>query len=274
MNMLNIWLREDFSRLWGKSDPFDQISSLTGSTVRQVANRRTFRFEISGRGFFAKVHKGAGWPEIFKNLMVGKPPVLDASNEFLAAKKLADLGIGTLSVGAYGVKGKNPARRESFLVTDEITGVVSLEELVAKWRENPPIFRDRVMMLRKLGELSRKLHLGGVVHRDFYLCHILFREGDWSEMDSLMLIDLHRALIRTHIPYRYLIKDLGALYFSSMDCGFSFRDCLRFLAHYFQLTPREVLETKTQWIIDLHRRAGRLKAREIARTGKSELLSR
>ena len=261
MKVLSLWLRDDFEATWLGKDPFTEVLALKGVTVRRVAQRRTFRFEKFGVGFFAKIHSGPGWPEIFKNLIVGKLPVLDASNEFIAARKLVDLGINTLVVAAFGVRGKNPARRQSFIVTDEIVDAISLEDFCSEWAEHSPAFGQKLTLLKDVASLARKLHVGGVVHRDFYLCHILLNRGPGNTHGSLVLIDLHRALIRKQTSYRSLVKELGALYFSSMDIGLSSRDYLRFLAIYFGLTPREVLENKNQLITAVCKRAEKLYAK-------------
>ena len=261
MKVSSLWLRDDFESSWLGKDPFTEVVALKGVTVRRVAQRRTFRFEIFGAGFFAKIHSGPGWPEILKNLIVGKLPVLDASNEFIAARKLVDLGINTLVVAAFGVRGKNPARRQSFIVTDEIVDAISLEDFCSGWAEHPPVFGQKLTLLNDVASLARKLHVGGVVHHDFYLCHILLNRGSGSTSGSLVLIDLHRASIRKKLPDRSLVKELGALYFSSMDIGLSSRDYLRFLTIYFELTPREVLSNKNHLIAAVCKRAEKLYAK-------------
>ena len=68
-----IFLAPPFSELWKDADPFAEAAALEGEEFRKVKSRRTFRFEVEGRGFFAKIHHGVGWREIFKNLFQFKP---------------------------------------------------------------------------------------------------------------------------------------------------------------------------------------------------------
>ena len=46
---------------------FEVMAHLDGEVYREVASRRTFRFEHDGKAYFAKVHFGVGWKEIIKN---------------------------------------------------------------------------------------------------------------------------------------------------------------------------------------------------------------
>ena len=99
-----------FSREWEGKDPFTELEKTEGEIFRQVKSRRTFRFEVDGHGYFAKVHRGVGWREIFKNLLMGKRPVLSAANEYRAIRRLEELGVDTMTIAAYGCRGWNPAK--------------------------------------------------------------------------------------------------------------------------------------------------------------------
>ena len=48
----------------------------------------------------------------------------------------------------------------------------------------------------------------------------------------MYVIDLHRMQCRQRTPRRWIVKDLAAIYFSSMDLPPSKRDILRFVKHY------------------------------------------
>ncbi|MBR7156584.1 MAG: lipopolysaccharide core heptose(I) kinase RfaP, partial [Lentisphaeria bacterium] len=88
-------IRSPFDRLWRNKDLFAEVFALQGEVFRNVKNRRTFRFEAEGRGFFIKIHRGIGWKEIFKNLLQFKIPVTGAANEFYALEKLHALNVPT-----------------------------------------------------------------------------------------------------------------------------------------------------------------------------------
>jgi heptose I phosphotransferase len=260
----DIFLRDDFARYWAHKDPFDEIAALATPPVRAVARRKTLRFELGGSGFYAKVHGGVGWGEIVKNWMVGKRPVLDASNEYHAATALSDLGLDTLRVAAYGVRGKNPARRDSFLVTDEITGTVTLEAYTLPWREVPPQPLAKRALLSKVAEVARLMHTAGINHRDFYLCHLLLKDPESFSaglVPTLYLVDLHRAQRRRRVPRRWLIRDLAGLYYSTLDINLTRGDLLRFLSSYFQLPPRQIFARHSRLLNAIARRAAKLYAK-------------
>lgn len=219
---------------------FDRLLNCTGVEHRHVKHRRTVEFEIGGRRYFIKIHRACGWREIFKDLFQLRPPIVSARNEREAIERLQKLGVSTLKIAGKGLRGKNPARRESFLVTEAMGGMINLEKFPQSFNVSG---RQKILLkralLKKIAFIARVMHENGINHRDFYLCHFLVKDRDWKnwkpadELD-LVLIDLHRAQIRAHVPERWLVKDLGGLLFSAMDCGLTQRDLLRFVKIYSQ----------------------------------------
>ena len=108
-------IRSPFDRLWHDKEPFAEVFALEGEEFRNVKNRRTFRIEVDGKGFFVKIHREIGWKEIFKNLFQFKLPVTGAGNEYRALEKLNALGVPTMETAAYAERNFNPAAKESFL---------------------------------------------------------------------------------------------------------------------------------------------------------------
>ena len=231
-------------------DAFDHIMQLDGEIFRDIANRRTLRFTLNDKRYFLKAHYGVGWREIFKNLLTLRLPVLGARNEWLAIRKLEQLGIDTMHVVAYGERGRNPARRESFIVTEALEDTESLEDFCADWDRQPPAgpaaLRLKRSLIRRVARIARAMHTHGINHRDFYICHLLLdvsRDVLAVDPDTLplSLIDLHRAQIRNRTPRRWIIKDIGALYFSAMRIGLTRRDLYRFMTVYRDAPLRETL---------------------------------
>lgn len=212
---------------WLGLDPFDAAFAITGEVLRVAPGRETLVATVGGRRFVAKRHRGVGWREILKNLVMLNAPVLDAGHEYRAALRLAAAGVPGLNVAAFGVRGWNPARRQSFILCDEIVHEASLEERALQWRATPAPCPERWSTIASVAAIARAMHQAGVNHRDFYLCHLLCTSGG-----ELRLIDLHRAQIRARVPRRWLVKDLGSLYFSAMDAGLTARDLLRFVRTY------------------------------------------
>jgi heptose I phosphotransferase len=228
---------------------FDQLMALQGKIYRELEGRRTQRIELNGQGYFLKQHFGIGWKEIFKNLLQGRLPVLSAKNEWLALQRLPALNVATMQLAGFGSRGLNPARRQSFLMTAELTDVCSLEDFCKNWHTQPPPVMLKRALIKEVARIARVLHSNGINHRDFYICHFLLAESSIVNGPlKLFLIDLHRAQIRNETPQRWIIKDLAGLFFSSKDIGLTSRDLLRFIREYRMCPWRETLfSEQTFW---------------------------
>jgi heptose I phosphotransferase len=241
-----VHLDQPFRTLWAGQDPFAAVEALEGKVVRALDGRRTFRTEVAGRGYFVKIHRGVGWGEIFKNLLSARLPILGADNEWFATRRLAELGVDSLHAVAFGQRGSNPARRHSFIITEELAPVINLENFTRAWPQQPPLPALKRALIQRVATMARRMHEGGVNHRDLYLCHFLLHLDPAPRSTSLRLslVDLHRAQIRTQTPRRWRNKDLAALHFSSLTIGLTLRDRLRFLRIYFARPLREIMNTE------------------------------
>ena len=265
-----VYLRNDLGQL----GEFNDIMALDGQVYREAPGRRTVRFQRNQRHYFLKTHTGVGWQEIIKNLSYLRLPVLGAMNEWHGAHHLQRLGIDTLSIAGFGTASGSPARRQSFIITDEITNAKSLEEFCSAWKFRPPRRADEVRFKRwlitQLATVARRLHQSGANHRDFYLVHFLLQEGYKEgrispEESRLAVIDLHRMQLRRQTPKRWRIKDVAGLHYSSMDLGLSTRDLLRFMKTYSQRPLRKVLSEDEGFWRRVERRAKRLYLAETRR---------
>ncbi len=263
--MNQVVLRPPFSRLWAGLDPFAEVEALQGHVLRELEGRRTLRTEIDGRGYFAKIHRGVGWREIFKNLVCLRLPVLGARNEYQAIERLERLGIDTMRMVAFGERGKNPARRHSFIITEELAPAISLEDYCRDWPQSPPEPMLKRALITRVAWIARTMHENWMNHRDFYLCHFLLHTDPAPTPETLRLsiIDLHRAQIHTRAPApRWQRKDLAGLYFSALDIGLTRRDLLRFLRVYFNAPLRDTLRNQAELLTWLPRKAAHLAERE------------
>jgi len=267
--MINI--KQEFQQHFIPKQRFKYYMTFATDPVHQNQNRTTSRFYLDGQWFFIKRHQGVGWCEIFKNLFALRLPIISSKNEWRAINKVSSAGISTTPAVAYGVKGINPARKRSFLITKDLGQHISLEQLAERWQQQPPNPREKWQLITQVAELARQLHQRGVNHRDFYLCHILLdnnyspsviprldrgihdscnasaRNGRLDSGFRLHLLDLHRAQCRRKVPKRWLIKDIGSLYFSALDAPLTKRDYLRFLQVYRQQPLRALLQEKDFW---------------------------
>jgi heptose I phosphotransferase len=264
---------EPFRSLWAGQDPFVAVEALQGEVFRELEARRTLRTEVAGRGYFVKIHRGSGWLEILKNVLSLRAPVLGARNEWQAIQRLRELGVDSMRAVAFGQRGSNPARQSSFIVTEELAPSVSLEDYALGWQGNPPPVRLKRALITRVAEAARKMHQGGVNHRDFYICHFLLHLDPPPTPESLRLslIDLHRAQLRARTPRRWRDKDLAALYFSVLDVPLTRRDLLRFLTVYFARPLRLLLREEAPLLAYLARERRRLRARFARKSAAGEM---
>ncbi len=233
---------------------FDDFMTLNGFTVRAAANRKTMRVSLNGRSYFVKQHGGVGWNELIKNYLSAKRPVIGAMTEVYAIQALTALGIHTTPIAAYGVRGRCAASQQSFLLTEDLGDIVSLEDICKTWLTYPPSQAARQAMLVAVAKLAKRFHEAGLSHRDFYLCHIaLQRNVIVTEDTDFYLLDLHRVLHHQPVHGSAVRKDIAGLMFSCMDYGFTTQDWDIFKAHY--------LPQDTKFWQHVNKRAQKLYAR-------------
>ncbi|EIK46891.1 hypothetical protein O59_000912 [Cellvibrio sp. BR] len=247
-------LREELLAEFSGRDIFSLMENMPGVVAREMSDRQTLRFEINGQGYYRKWHRGVGWKEVFKNLLQLRMPVLGAKNEWDALNKLCALNVPSLVPLAYGVRGKSPAYQQSFIVTRELTDVIQLDHF---FEQHSVSIKTKRLILTKIAVISREMHAAGINHRDFYLCHFMLDMASLAENvePDIYLIDLHRAQLRLQVPERWLIKDLGGLFFSSLNLHFTSRDYLHFLCVYFKQDLRVILSDKKKLLEKMRARA-------------------
>ena len=244
------------------ANAFEQVMALDGEVYRAKEGRRTLLFEYEGREYFAKIHHGIGWGEIWKNLSSFRLPVTDASNEWKAVNLLEKEGVATVKIVGKGMRGSNPAKRESFVIMEALEERVEVEDFLKQMHHLSVVQRLALKreIITTVADAARRMHEGGMNHRDFYLCHFHIMDRDWSEWKEgdgirLPLLDLHRAQIRAKVPERWLVKDLGALLFSAIDCNITDRDIVMFLKVYLGDQWRERLQSDVKLWQGVIRRA-------------------
>lgn len=254
-----ITLSAEIRKLVGEGDVFDAILNIEGEIFRAQKNRKTLFVRMGDKGYFIKIHRGVGWKEILKNLLTFKLPVLGAQNEARAIRRLAEIGVDTMKMVGFGTRGIPPAWIDSFVITEQLEHTVSLEDFCREWPKAPPAFPLKLALIQKVADIARSLHQNGVNHRDFYLCHFLLDRNSMGEKTfRVFLIDLHRVQIRKNTPQRWIIKDLGGLFFSAMEIGLTRRDMLRFMKFYRQKPLAAILKDEKAFWNRVRSRAERL----------------
>jgi heptose I phosphotransferase len=262
---MTLYLRDEYATAWKHRDVFMEVERLEGKVYRELDGRRTLQFTFDRKSYFLKLHRGIGWGEIFKNLIQLRLPVISAKNEWRAVDALHKIDVDTMTIAAFGERGWNPAKRHSFIITDDLADTTSLEDICAEWPKQPPTYKVKKRLIEKVATMAKRMHGAGINHRDFYICHFLLPNSVDVETQSdfpLHLIDLHRAQMRAQVPARWLLKDLAALYFSVMEIGLSQRDLLRFLYVYSGGDIKRWIQTNRSVWKGLQRKADKLYKRK------------
>ncbi|POT30187.1 lipopolysaccharide core heptose(I) kinase RfaP [Citrobacter braakii] len=261
-------LKEPLATLWRGKDAFDEVKNLQGEVFRELETRRTLRFELTGKSYFLKWHRGTSLKEIVKNLLSLRMPVLGADREWNAIHRLSQLGVDTMTGVGFGEKGLNPLTKTSFIITEDLTPTISLEDYCTDWATNSPDVKVKRIIIDRVATMVRKMHAGGINHRDCYICHFLLHLPFSGHEDDLKIsvIDLHRAQIRSTVPRRWRDKDLIGLYFSSMNIGLTQRDIYRFLRIYCELPLKSILSQEADLFKEAQVKANKIRERTIRKS--------
>ena len=243
----NFFPDQNIKELFSEGDVYDIAKNIQGKIFREAANRVTKEFTHNGISYFIKFHEGIGWAEVFKNLLKIRLPTIGAKTEWKAINKLRELDIDCPEVAAVCYKGINPANSQSFIVTKSLVNTISLEDALKQKKFQTLGPKTKREFVKKIAEISKKMHDGGMNHRDFYLCHFHV-DIDLDVKKKIYLIDLHRAQIRRRVPTRWATKDIGGLFHSIIQFGISETDCYRFLSIYFNCSFRRLVREKSSFI--------------------------
>jgi len=243
---INLDREEIFNKIPQKT--FGEFMKLKGDeTITKKRGRTVVTFKSDdGRKFYLKRHtKTKLFDSLNEFLKYGKP-TSNAGLEWNAISELRSYGIQTMPAIAMGEKFKLKFwEKQSFLLTEEIKDGVSVEKIL---ESKPGLqFNIRKKLAERIGKIARKLHTAGFVHRDLYLGHF-YVVGDLSKKYQLHLIDLQRVMPGAKIFNRWSLKDISALYFSSLPLKeISKTDRLRFLFNYLDI---KTLDSKSKKFIN------------------------
>ncbi|MCB9832789.1 MAG: hypothetical protein H6807_09965 [Planctomycetes bacterium] len=187
-----------------------QVHRLTLPDGRLVYVKRYFRLPVAA-ALKARLG-GRGWRS-------------GASREGRALCRLAELGIDAARVLAVLEESRFGLVRRAALVTLALPETRSLEEILCREGVSPA---TREPLACRLATILRRLHAGGVNHRDFYLGHL--RLG--ADPERIFVMDLDRADLRPRVSRRWRVKDLAALEFSTPARVIGAFGRLRFLRRY------------------------------------------
>lgn len=223
---------------------FNQLLAADGEIFRHKKNRLTKRLVGKTQNFIIKLHDRMGMSEFIHTLLKGKRPVTDAYPEKQAIDTLSAMAIRVPKCLGYHREGWGMNKR-SYILLEDFGDRVTLEDWVNASLQNNKAYsqNERLTMIKKVAEITKKLHDNNWVHRDLYLCHFfILDEGE------LALIDLHRCQkVSIKTKEKMLIKDLGALFFSTEETLTKIEQ-LQFIKHYTNKPLHQVLtENKDFW---------------------------
>lgn len=169
--------------------------------MREVSGRLTVSVKYEKELIYLKRH----WKKASMSRKSG--PHYEAITEWVNTKALHQDKISVPTPMAYGI-GSIGGEAVSFYLSEAVEGIQSDYFL----RDNKLDLDQSRKFWRQLGEFARDFHSKGYNHRDFYLCHIfVYVSGDDYKFS---LIDLQRVQKRSKFRRRWIVKDLGQLFYS------------------------------------------------------------
>jgi heptose I phosphotransferase len=137
---------------------------------------------------------------------------------------------------------------ESFLITEDFSPYISLEELL-EYRPHfftgPAGETKKKILINEMAVLARRMHQNGFNHRDFNATHIILNYDNESDVPKIALFDLQRIDRNRFFKFRWKIKSLARLNYTLPDDIFSEKDKLCIFLSYKgkkRLDPGDRLE--------------------------------
>ncbi|UCH23873.1 MAG: hypothetical protein JSU83_12015 [Deltaproteobacteria bacterium] len=139
---------------------------------------------------------------------------------------------------------------KSFLITEDFSPFVSLEELLVK---QPQLFMGpdgqnrKEILLNSIARLAREMHRQGFNHLDFNATHILLHYDNESSVPKIALFDFQRVDKRKFFRFRWKIKSLARLNYSLPHEIFSEKDRMDLFLFYLNKKRLRSFD-RLQWL--------------------------
>lgn len=238
-------------------DTFERVMEFSGGRVaRDFPGRRTVRLELAGpdgakTGFYLKRyfdHYLSPARSLLRRLRW--PGCEDeAWREWTMLHAVIEAGLPTATPVALGQASPGGRGIRSWLMTREISGAVEGDQFVLTLDATA-----RRRFLLRVAELARRFHAAGLVHKDFYLAHVLAVPGEPEP--EMFLIDLQRVMRPCCRRERWQVKDLAALAYSCLKAGATREDLCAAFGVYLD-SP----DTDTRLAREIDRRVDWLRTR-------------
>lgn len=235
-------------------DTFERVMDFSGGRVaRDFPGRRTVRLELAGpdgakTGFYLKRYFDNYLPPARRLLRRLRWPGTEdeAWREWTMLHAVREAGIPTATPVALGQESSSGRSIRSWLMTREIGGAVEGDQFVLTLDATA-----RRRFLLRVAELARRFHAAGLVHKDFYLAHVLAVPG--TAEPEMFLIDLQRVMRPCCRRERWQVKDLAALAYSALKAGATREDLCAAFGAYLDSTDIDTrlardIERRVDWL--------------------------
>lgn len=167
----------------------------------------------------------------------GEPTFL---REFRCIVRYRECGIPSLTP-LYFAWRREEGKLRAVLMTEELAGFRSLDDVAREWTQTPPGLKLRRAVIEAVAQLLRQIHSSRLRHNCFYPKHVFVRLKDGAV--ETRVIDLEKTKVHPFGRDRSY-RDLGTLNRHARD--WSRADRVRFFKAFFgldRLTP----ESKKKW---------------------------
>jgi len=209
-----------------------------GQIFKEQKFRSVCHFSLSDgekkKAFFLKRHRNPPWRDQIRDFLRNGRGLSGGRREWENTWKIRELGIQTIDPVGFGERRRWGWEVESFLISEELDGACRLTEFLPRCFTpplDPSLLSRKRDLVRSLALLARRMHEGGLFHRDFYLGHLFVKTKEGGQIE-LYLMDLQRVIMSRWREERWRIKDLASLDFSAPAGWFTATDRLRFYKQY------------------------------------------
>jgi hypothetical protein len=228
----------DFDAIWQfQADWFEPPNKRRGGWSG-VSRCELKRPDGSTCAIFLKRQENHGTPSLLHPVR-GVPTYL---REFRHIMNYRKAGIPTLEPVYFAMRRVGKDDR-AILITEELTGFVSMEDRVQRWlKDGAPVRPLRLRILAEVAALLRKMHAHGIQHSCFFPKHVFTRINEDGSVD-VRVIDLEKSRWRPLAKW-CAQRDLYSL--NQFSTCWSASDKLWFFKAYLQI-PRLTSSAKQLW---------------------------
>jgi hypothetical protein len=249
----NMIINRDYAPVLTQSGllDFDRFYYFNGGTVvKQIKERSVIRMTLlhgkKRRHFFLKRHVAA--PPEFAALIGHCCQRRSLSPGMAEFENICDFRknrLATVTPVAAGQRRVGLFRFESFLVTEDVTPCISLEELILDHPERlsgPDGIQRKHRIITAVARLARNMHDNGFNHRDFNATHVLIGPEDSKGKSHMGLFDLQRVDRKKWMRYKWFIKIMAELGYTMPSPLFDENDRQMLFQSYLGISSKRLID--------------------------------